>query len=49
MKVARFVEATKELFYYISGLTMLRRHCETLEEARRIVAGTGIDQNLVQV
>ncbi|MDQ2777331.1 MAG: hypothetical protein M3Y57_20795 [Acidobacteriota bacterium] len=49
MKVARFVAATKELFYYISGLTMLRRHCETLEEARGIVARTGVDQNLVQV
>ena len=47
MKIARFVAATQELFYYISGLTMLRRHCETFEEAQRIIACSEVPQKLV--
>lgn len=47
MKIARFVAETKELFYYISGLTMLCRRCESLEEAKRIVANCGMPQTLV--
>ncbi len=48
MKIARFVAATRELFYFISGVTMLCRHCESLEEAERIIAATGISQTLVR-
>lgn len=47
MKIARFVAGTKELFYFVSGLTMMRRHCESLEQAERIVAATGFPQTLV--
>ncbi len=47
MKIARFVAASKELFYYVSGLTMLCRHCESLEEAQRIVACSGFPQTLI--
>lgn len=47
MKVARFVTTTKELFYFISGLQMLCRHCESFEEAQRIVAASGFPQTLV--
>lgn len=47
MKVARFVSTTKELFYFVSGLTMLRRHCESFEDAQRIVAACGFPQTLV--
>jgi hypothetical protein len=47
MKVARFVAATKELFYFVSGLTMIRRYCESLEEAQRIIAASGFPQTLV--
>ena len=47
MKIARFVAASKELFYFVSGLTMLRRHCETFEEAQRIVAACGYPQTVV--
>jgi hypothetical protein len=46
VKIARFVAATKELFYYISGLTMMQRRCESLEEAQKIVACSGIEQRL---
>lgn len=49
MKIARFVAATNELFYYISGLTMIQRRCETLQDAERIIACTGIDQKLVVI
>lgn len=48
MRIARFVAATRELFYFITGVTMLCRHCESLEEAQRIVAATGISQTLVK-
>jgi hypothetical protein len=47
MKVARFVTASKELFYFISVLQMIRRHCETIEEAQRIIAFCGFTQTLV--
>jgi hypothetical protein len=47
MKIARFVAASKELFYFVSGLQMLRRHCESLEEAQRIVAACGFPQEVV--
>jgi hypothetical protein len=47
MKIARFVTSSKELFYFISELQMIRRHCETLEEARRIIALSGFTQTLV--
>lgn len=47
MKIARFVAETKELFYYISGLTMLCRYCESFEEAQRIVDNCGMPQTLV--
>ncbi len=49
MKTARFVAATRELFYFISAVTMLRRHCESIEEAKRIVASTGVNQILVTI
>jgi hypothetical protein len=49
MKLARFVSATKQLFYYTSGLTMFCRYCESFEQAERIVAASGIPQTLVQV
>lgn len=49
VKVARFVEASKELFYYITGLTMLCRHCESLEDAQRMVACSGVNQHVVRV
>ena len=47
MKIARFVSATRELFYYVSSLTMICRRCESLEEAQRIVANAGYPQTLV--
>jgi hypothetical protein len=47
MKIARFVSATRELFYFVSCLTMLCRHCESFEEAERIVANSGFPQKLV--
>jgi hypothetical protein len=47
MKVARFVAATKELFYYVSFLDMLCRRCESFEEAQRIVECCGYPQTLV--
>jgi hypothetical protein len=49
VKTARFVAATKELFYYISALTMIQRRCESLEEAERFIACTGIEQRLVVI
>ena len=49
VKIARFVEASKELFYYITGLTMLCRHCESLEEAERMVACSGVSQQVFRV
>jgi hypothetical protein len=48
-RIARFVETTRELFYYISGLTMLCRHCESLEDAQRMVACSGVEQQLVRI
>ncbi|HEX4773367.1 MAG TPA: hypothetical protein VH351_21220 [Bryobacteraceae bacterium] len=47
MKVARFITASKELFYFVSGLDMIRRYCETPEEAKRIVECCGYPQTLV--
>jgi hypothetical protein len=47
VKIARFVSATKELFYFVSGLTMLCRRCESFEEAERIIASCGFPQTLV--
>ncbi len=47
MKIARFVASTKELFYFVSSLIMARRHCESLSEAERLIAVTGISQRLV--
>lgn len=47
MKIARFVASSHELFYYVSSLIMARRHCESLREAERIIAATGINQRLV--
>lgn len=49
MKIARFVASSKELFYFVSALIMARRHCESLTEAERIIAVTGISQRLVVV
>ena len=49
MKVARFVAASKELFYFVSSMMMMRRYCETIEDAERIIAGTDVNQTLVQV
>jgi hypothetical protein len=49
MKTARFVASSHELFYFVSSLTMARRHCESLEEAERFIAVTGISQRLVAV
>jgi hypothetical protein len=46
MKTARFIPATKELFYFVSTLTMIRRHCETIEQAQQIITQSGIPQNL---
>jgi hypothetical protein len=47
-KVARLVLETHELFYYVSSLTMLRRHCDSFEDAQRIVANTGVSQIVVK-
>lgn len=47
MKIARFVAESKQLFYYISALTMLCRCCESLEEAQRIIANCDMPQTLV--
>jgi len=49
MKTARFIAATKELFYFVNSLTMIRQHCETFEKAQRLVSNTGIPQNLLVV
>lgn len=49
MKIARFVSWSKQLFYFVSPLNMICRHCETLEQARAIVMQTGIAQNVVEV
>ena len=49
MRTARFVAASRELFYFITSVTMLCRHCESLDDARRIVEASGISQNLVTV
>ena len=49
MKIARFVSWSKQLFYFVSPLDMVCRHCETLEHARKIVLQTGIPQDLVEV
>lgn len=49
MKIARFVASSKELFYFVSSLIMARRYCESLTEAERIIAVTGISQKLVVV
>jgi len=46
MKTARFISATKELFYFVSALTMIRRYCETLEQAQQIITQSGIPQHL---
>jgi len=47
MKIARFMSASKQLFYFVSKLDMVCRHCETLEHAQKIVLQTGIPQDLV--
>jgi hypothetical protein len=47
MKVARFITASKELFYFVSGLQMIRRHCESQEEAKRILECCGFPQTLI--
>lgn len=47
MKIARFVASSKELFYFVSSLIMARRYCESLVEAERFIAVTGISQRLV--
>jgi hypothetical protein len=47
MKIARFVPSSHELFYYVSSLIMACRHCESLQEAERIIAVSGISQRLV--
>jgi hypothetical protein len=49
MKVARFVASTKELFYFVSSLIMARRYCESLTDAERFVAASGVNQRLVVV
>jgi hypothetical protein len=49
MKIARFVASTKELFYFVSSLMMERRHCESLQQAEKLIAVTGINQRLVEV
>jgi hypothetical protein len=46
MKTARFITATKELFYFVSTLTMIRRYCETVEQAQQIITQSGIPQQL---
>jgi hypothetical protein len=47
MKIARFIASSKELFYFVSGLEMICRHCETYEDAERIIACSGFPQTLV--
>lgn len=49
MKIARFLSSSKQLFYFVSSLDMVCRHCETLEYAQKIVRQTGIAQDLVEV
>jgi len=49
MKIARFMSSSKQLFYFVSKLDMVCRHCENLEHAQKIVLQTGIAQDLVQV
>ena len=47
-KVARLVLESQELFYFVSSLTMLKRHCDSFEDAQRIVANTGVSQVVVK-
>lgn len=49
MKIARFISSSKQLFYFVSKLDMVCRHCETLEYAQKIVLQTGIAQDVVEV
>lgn len=49
MKKARFISSSKQLFYFVSTLDMVCRHCETLEHAKKIVLQTGIAQDVVEV
>ena len=49
MKIARFISSSKQLFYFVSTLDMVCRHCETLDHAKKIVLQTGIAQNVVEV
>lgn len=49
MKKARFMSSSKQLFYYVSQLDMVCRHCENLEHALKIVRQTGVPQDLFEV
>lgn len=49
MKIARFIASSKQLFYFVSKLDMVCRHCETLEHAQLIVRQSGIAQDVVEV
>lgn len=49
MKIARFLSSSKQLFYFVSSLDMVCRHCETLEHAQKMVMQTGIAQDVVEV
>lgn len=49
MKIARYLSSSKQLFYFVSNLDMVCRHCETIEYAQKIVLQTGIAQNVVEV
>ncbi len=41
------MSASKQLFYFVSQLNMVCRHCETPEHAQQIVLQTGVPQDLV--
>ena len=47
MKIARFLSSSKQLYYFVSSLSMVCRHCDSLEHAQKIVLQTGIAQDLV--
>jgi hypothetical protein len=49
MKIARFISSSKQLFYFVSTLDMVCRHCESLEYAHKIVLQTGIAQDVVEI
>lgn len=49
MKIARYISSSKQLFYFVSKLDMVCRHCETLEHAQKIVLQTGIAQDVVEI